>query len=274
MPIITLTTDFGLNDFHVPALKGCIYSQLPEVVVVDISHEIMPFDLLETAFVVRNSYQSFPRGTVHIIGVDALSSPHVKPMAAEIHGHYFICNDNGILSLITEGGVIHEMYEITINPYEDINYLLKDLFIPVACHLARGGKLELIGRKTSDYRVLTEYKPLEKADENSLIGMIIYIDNYGNAVTNIKKDRFHQFGKKRDFVISIRNVEFTEIKTKYTDVLGDDPDENKYHGKALAIFNSSEYLQISMYKSNLKTVGGASSLMGLSIGTQIKIVFQ
>ncbi|MDR1877390.1 MAG: SAM-dependent chlorinase/fluorinase, partial [Flavobacteriaceae bacterium] len=99
MGIITLTTDFGLDDFHVASLKGTIYSQLPEVTIVDISHQIMPFDLIQTAYILQNSYKNFPKGTIHIIGVDALPSPYVKPIAAEINGHFFICNDNGILSL-------------------------------------------------------------------------------------------------------------------------------------------------------------------------------
>ncbi|MDR2122289.1 MAG: SAM-dependent chlorinase/fluorinase [Flavobacteriaceae bacterium] len=273
MGIITLTTDFGLDDFHVASLKGAIYSQLPEVTVVDISHQVMPFDLVQTAYILQNSYKDFPERTVHVIGVDALPSPHVKPIAAEINGHFFICNDNGILSLIAGEFIPDQLVEITLNKYDDIHFLTKDLFIPVACHLARGGKLELVGRKITAYKELTQPKPVEKYEDNSITGMIIYIDNYGNAITNITKKQFYQFGKKRDFIIFVRNVQFSEIRSKYTDILDTNPDENKYHGRALAIFNSSGYLQISMYKSNLKTVGGASSLMGLDIGTNIRIVF-
>ena len=82
MGIITLTTDFGLDDYHVAALKGAIYSQILDIVVVDISHQIMPFDLIQTAYIIQNSYKNFPKGTIHIIGVDALPSPFVKSLAA------------------------------------------------------------------------------------------------------------------------------------------------------------------------------------------------
>lgn len=273
MGIITLTTDFGLDDYHVAALKGAIYSQISDIIVVDISHQIMPFDLIQTAYIIQNSYKNFPKGTIHIIGVDALPSPFVKSLAAEINGHFFICNDNGILSLIAEEYIPDQVYEITINKYDDLHFLTKDLFIPVACHLARGGKIELIGRKINSYKELTQPKPVEKSEDNSLTGMVIHVDNFGNAITNISKEQFHQFGKKKDFIIFARNVQFTEIKSKYTDILGTNSDDKKYHGKAFAIFNSSGFLQISMYKSNLKTVGGASSLMGLYIGTNIRIVF-
>ncbi|MDR1877369.1 MAG: SAM-dependent chlorinase/fluorinase, partial [Flavobacteriaceae bacterium] len=166
-----------------------------------------------------------------------------------------------------------QIIEITINKYDDIHFLTKDLFVPVACHLARGGKLDMVGRKIKSYKELMRPQPVEKTEDNSITGMVIHIDNYGNAITNITKEQFYRFGKKRSFTIFARNARFSKIKTKYTDILGSDPDENKYHGKALAIFNSSGYLQISMYKSNLRTVGGASSLMGLDIGSNIRVVF-
>ncbi|MGM5631860.1 SAM-dependent chlorinase/fluorinase [Apibacter raozihei] len=273
MGIITLTTDFGLDDFHVPSIKGAVYSQLSEVTLVDISHQIMPFDLIQTAYILKNSYKDFPEGTIHIIGVDALPSPFVKPIAAEMNGHFFICNDNGILSLLDSEFIPDQLVEITINKYEEIRFLIKDIFVPVACHLARGGTLDLVGRKIAEYKKLTQPKPVEKSEDSSLSGMVIYIDNYGNAITNISKEQFRQFGKNRKFTLFARNVEFTEIVNKYTDILDAESEENRYHGKALAIFNSSDYLQISMYKSNLRTVGGASSLMGLDIGTNIRIVF-
>lgn len=274
MGIITLTTDFGLDDFHVASLKGSIYTQLSEVTVVDISHQIMPFDLIQTAYILKNSYNDFPKGTIHIIGVDALPNTFIKPIAAEVNGHFFICNDNGILSLIAEEINPDQIIEITINKYDEIHFLTKDLFVPVACHLARGGKLDLVGRKITTFKKLTQLKPIEKNEDNSITGIIIYIDNYGNAVTNISQKQFQQFGKNRPFTLFARNTKFSKIFTKYTDLLGNEPDEKKFHGKALAIFNSSGYIQISMYKSNLKTVGGASSLMGLDIGTQIRLVFE
>jgi len=274
MAIITLTTDFGENDFHVSSLKGAIYSRMPEAVVVDISHQVAPFDLLQTSYLVRNSYQDFPKGSVHIIGVDALPNPLVMPVAAEINGHFFIAADNGVLSLIAGEFAPDAIFEITLNKYEDIHFPAKELFIPVACHLAKGGKLDLVGRKIDSYKELTQLKPVENDESNTLTGMIIYIDNYGNAVTNITQKTFYRFGKRRKFTFFVRNEQFTEIKNKYTDIIEDFSQEIKYHGNAMALFNSSGYLQVSLYKSNLKTVGGASSLLGLEIGVNVRVVFE
>ncbi|MDR3273588.1 MAG: SAM-dependent chlorinase/fluorinase [Flavobacteriaceae bacterium] len=274
MAIITLTTDFGENDFHTSSLKGAIYNRMPEAIVVDISHQVAPFDLLQTAYLIRNSYRDFPKGTVHLIGVDALPNPLEKPIAAEINGHFFIANDNGILSLIAGEFAPDEIIEITINKYEDFHFLAKELFVPVACHLARGGKIGLVGRKMDFYKELTLLKPVENIDNNTITGMIIYIDNYGNVVTNISEKLFYQFGKRRNFTFFVRNEKYMEIKNKYTDVVEDFSQEIKYHGRTMALFNSSGYLQVSLYKSNLKTVGGASSLLGLEVGVNVRVVFE
>ena len=100
MHIITLTTDFGIKDHFVSAVKGAIYTQLPEARVVDISHEISPFHITEAAYIIQNAYKSFPKGSIHIIGIDSELHPENKHIAVELDDHYFICANNGLISLI------------------------------------------------------------------------------------------------------------------------------------------------------------------------------
>lgn len=273
MSIITLTTDFGLKDPFVASVKARIYSELPDAVIVDISHGIQPFDIGEGAFIVKNSYKDFPDGTIHILGVDALINPFKKPIAALIDNHYFITADNGILSLICSEVKPNEIVEIDI-PQAQLNssFPTRDLFVPVACHLARGGKLSVIGPKLKEYKELSTLRPVVK-DDKTIIGLVIYIDNYGNAITNITERFFDSVGKKRNFRIYYRSHEFTEVYRNYTEVVKDFEKEADVTGKGMALMGSSGYLEIAVYKSNPNNFGAASTLFGLKKGTEIYVEF-
>lgn len=273
MPIITLTTDFGLKDPFVASVKARIYSELPDAVIVDISHGIQPFDIGEGAFIVKNSYKDFPSGTIHVLGVDALVNPVKKPVAAEIDDHYFITSDNGILSLICSEVAPKEIVEINL-PHVQQNSVFptRDLFVPVACHLARGGKLSVVGQRIKEYKELSTLRPVVK-DDKTIIGLVIYIDNYGNAITNISERIFDKVGKKRNFRIYHRNHEFTELYRNYSDFVKDFDNESEYLGKGMALMGSSGYLEIAIYKSNPNNFGAASTLFGLKKGSEVYVEF-
>lgn len=273
MPIITLTTDFGQKDPYLASVKARIYSELPDAVVVDVSHEIQPFDIAECAFIVKNSYKDFPVGTIHILAVDALTNPTKKPIAALIDGHYFIASDNGILSLVCSEFTPKEIIEINIPQVQENSvFPTRDLFVPVACHLARGGKLPVVGQKLSALKELSTLKPVVK-DNKTIVGLVIYIDNYGNAITNISEKIFDKIGKKRKFRIWHRNHEFTEIYRNYSDFVKDFDKESDFIGKGLALMGSSGYLEIAIYKSNPQTYGAASTLYGLRKGSEVYLEF-
>lgn len=273
MPIITLTTDFGNKDPFVASVKGRIYKELEEVVIVDISHEVEPFDIGEGAFIVKNSYKDFPEGTIHIVGVDDIITPQKKPIAAFIDDHYFIASDNGILSLISAEITPHEIVEINIPQLQvDSIFPTRDVFVPIACHLARGGKLSVVGNRMKQFNELYRLKAVVK-DDKTIIGTVIYIDNYGNAITNISQKFFDKIGKMRDFVVRYRNNEFTTIYNNYREIVKDFDKEMDDMGKGMAIFGSSGFLEISMYKGNPNTSGAASSLYGLKKGTEIYVEF-
>ena len=276
MPIITLTTDFGTKDHFVGAVKGSIYNELRDVKIVDVSHQISPFSINEAAYILKNAYQNYPEGTIHIIGVDSEISVENKPIAIQLEKQFFICCDNGILSMITNEINPEKMVEITIPESNEAKVPILDIFVKVACHVARGGMLEVIGKKIKDIKKLYEIQPLINTEQNQIVGTVIYIDNFGNVVSNITKNVFNTVGKGRDFEIIARNYSFKEIYKKYNEIVDFTvtTDKRQDDGKRLAIFNSANYLEISLYRSNLNTVGGASSLLGLKYRDNITVRFK
>ena len=275
MSIITLTTDFGTKDHFVGAIKGTIYTELPNAKIVDISHQISPFNITETAYVLKNAYKSFPDGSIHIIGVDSELNEENKHIALKLDNHYFICANNGVIALIASEINIEKLVEINIHNLVETSFPVLDVFVKVACHIARGGTLEVIGKPISDYKKLVEIQPTISADNSTINGSVIYIDNYGNAISNITKKLFQEIGKSRKYEITAGTYKFNQIYNKYSDIVDFTvAQENRQKdGTKLAIFNSANYLEIALYRSNLKTVGGASTLLGLNYRAPITVRF-
>lgn len=276
MPIVTLTTDFGEKDHYVGAVKGAIYGELEDIKIVDISHSISPFHITEAAYIIQNAYRSFPQGTVHIIGIDSELNPENSHIAVKLDGHYFVCANNGIISMLASEIKPETIVEINIHDRVESNFPVLDVFVKVACHIARGGKLGVIGKTISDIKQLTGIKPVINTEGSQIIGNVIYIDNYGNVVTNITKSLFDKTGKGRDFRITARSVNFTKIFTNYSDAINFDiaSERREEDGKKLALWNSSHNLELAIYKSNPKTVGSASSLFGLEYWDTITVNFE
>lgn len=275
MAIITLTTDFGEKDHFAGATKGAIYSELPQVKIVDISHSVSPFSTPEAAYIIQNAYSSFPKGTIHIIGIDAEINPENKHIAIKLDDHYFICANNGIMSMICSEIAPEKIVEINIHDKIQTSFPVLDVFVKVACHIARGGTLEIIGKTINEIKPIKNITPYVNDDKTQIIGSIIYIDNYGNVVTNIRRGFFETIQKGRAFEISARNYKFKTIFNKYSDIVNFDTPEEKRNdeGRGLVVFNSGDFLEIALYKSNSTTVGSASSLMGLGIMDTISVNF-
>ena len=276
MPLITLTTDFGTKDHFIGAIKGAILNELDTINIIDISHEISPFNITETAYIVKNAYKNFPKGSIHIIGVDSELSSENKHIALEMDGHYFVCPDNGVISMIASEIKPEKLVEITIHNAIISSFNVLDVFVKVACHIARGGTLDVIGKGIDDYKQLTEVHPYINEDKTQIVGTVIYIDNYGNVISNISQKLFNDIGKGREFQVIARNYTFDTIFRKYNEVVNFKiPEEQRLvDGKKLAIFNSADFLEIAIYRSNLKTVGGASSLLGLDYRDTITVRFK
>ncbi|SFZ91460.1 hypothetical protein SAMN05428642_10279 [Flaviramulus basaltis] len=275
MAIITLTTDFGEKDYFAGATKGAIHSELPDVRIVDISHLVSPFNIPEAAYIIQNAYSSFPKGTIHIIGIDSEINAENKHIAVKLDDHYFICANNGIMSMICSEIAPEKIVEINIHDKIQTSFPVLDVFVKVACHIARGGTLEVIGKNIPEIKPIKNIVPYVNDDKTQIIGSIIYIDNYGNVVTNIKRNFFEAIQKGRNFEISARNYTFKKIHQKYSDIVNFEIPENKRHdeGRKLVVFNSGNFLEIAVYKSNSDTVGSASTLLGLGLMDSVSVHF-
>ncbi len=275
MPVITLTTDFGEKDHFVGAIKGAIYSEIKEVSIVDISHQVSPFNIQEAAYIIKNAYKSFPKGSIHIIGVDSELNPENKHIAIYLNEYYFIAADNGILSFLIAEYNPQKIVEINIHDKIESVFPVLDVFVKAAGHIARGGTLEVIGKKITQIRPIKELAPIINNDKTQISGSVIYIDNYGNVITNITKKLFKSLHNGRSFELSARNHKFNVIFNKYSDAVNFNIEKNirDDDGKKLAIFNSGGHIELAIYKSNLDTVGGASTLLGLDYRDTITINF-
>ncbi|AIY14048.1 MULTISPECIES: SAM hydrolase/SAM-dependent halogenase family protein [Cellulophaga] len=276
MAIITLTTDFGYKDHFVGVIKGAVYSELADAKIVDISNEISPFNIPECAYILKNSYKSFPKGTIHIVGVDSEPTPENQHIAILVDGHYFITANNGVIGLITSEITPEKVVEINIPNPEHGSFPVLDVFVKVACHIARGGTLEVVGKLFNKLKDIREFAPRITENGNGIVGSVIYIDNFGNVITNIEKHTFEAYRKGRDFVLNARNKKITKIHNKYSDIINFDLEKDRRNGPGdlLALFNSSNYIELAIYKSDLNTVGGASTLLGLDYRDTITIDFK
>ncbi|TVZ09663.1 hypothetical protein JM80_2191 [Cellulophaga sp. RHA_52] len=275
MTILTLTTDFGYKDHFVGALKGAIFSEIENATIVDISHSINPFSIQECAYILKNSYKTFPKGTVHIVGVDAELTKENEHIITYVDGHYFISANNGVVCLITSEVKPEKIVSINIPDTKNGSFPTYDVFIKAACHLARGGKMEVVGKPFTNLKTFKDFVPQLIDGGKTIIGNIVYIDNYGNVVSNIQKNLFEAYKNGRDYEVRVRGKVLKTIHNKYSDIINFDAEKNRRNGPGdlLALFNSSQFLELAIYKSNLTTVGGASTLLGLDYRDTITINF-
>lgn len=253
--IITLTTDWGTTDFYLPLLKGEILSALPEVRLVDITHDIPRYDYIKTAFVLANSFHHFPKGTVHLIGVGSVPEAHSKYLAVLYRGHYFIGTDNGIFSLIMED---EKVTIVELGEQVNSSFPMLDIFMKPALALASGSPLSSLGKTRDGLIRSVMTKP--SYDSNLLNGNIVYMDAFDNAITNISRQIFDEVGKGRPFTLYMRKFTYniTTISKNYNDV---------DRGDMMAFFNTLNLLEIGINRGN------AGGLMGLKYRDPIRIEF-
>ncbi len=282
MSIITLTTDYGLTDHFVGALKGKIISEFPEAKIIDISHNIDPFNTSEASYVLGAAYAHFPKGSVHLIGVDSEFNKENQHIAMQWNDHYFVGADNGILSMLLQHQSPQKLVTITIHDRLPTDATDLDVLVKVACHVAKGGLLNVIGKEIKSLKQVTEMQPIVAADKNSIKGNVIYIDHFGNVVTNISKKLFLEIAKGRPYEIPLNHAKSQQktspiknIWAKYSDISKNSNYPLKTHeGDKLAIFNEAGLLEIAIFRSNPKYVGSASSLLGLGYRDIITVNFK
>ncbi|ATA77894.1 SAM hydrolase/SAM-dependent halogenase family protein [Capnocytophaga canimorsus] len=276
MSIITLTTDFGERDFSVGALKGALYRLIPEARIVDISHLITPFDILQTAYILKSAYPHFPKGSIHLIGVDAEPTPDKKHLVMQLNGHFFIGADTGIFHLLSGEDSDAVIYQLETSPINNCFSVLYD-FPKIISKIYAKTPLDKIGKKTENHFRMKHYVPEIAADKSAIYGKVIYIDHYGNVVSNITQTLFNEVGQGRKFEAIFSSYKLENIQKSYASIVNYNLPKHQrknMDGEKLMLFNSNGLLELALYKSNLKTVGGASTLMGITYLDQVTIIFK
>lgn len=255
MPVITLITDWHQDDHYTGAVKGKLISLMPEVRLVEISHQIPSFDYFKAAFILRNSYRAYPAGTVHIVGVNSEASPNIPHVAVQHNGHYFIGADNGILGIVFNGKAEKV---VCLEHSTETSFPEFDVFVDAAAYLAGGGEIERLGSILPSLFLPIAFRPT--IEENQIQGGILYVDSFSNVITNISKELFEEerHGRAFDIYVNSNHYVISKINTFYHETSP---------GELLALFNSAGLLEIAIYRGN------AAELLNLGSSAVIRVKF-
>ncbi len=255
MAIVTLLTDSGETDHYVAAIKAKILGVNPGLTLVDISHKIQPCDIAHGAFVLKSVFRDFPKGTVHLVGVDSTASSGNTSIALQLEDHFFVGADNGLLGLISEKSH-QQLVDINIiNPIGS-TFPEKDIFAPAAAKLASGVAITTLGKPLTSFKKMIGRSV--KATRKNIVGHVMQVDNYGNLITNIAKTDFDILSKGKTFTIQFSGEKFRRIHTNYFQA---------EQGDCFLIFNSTGFLEIGIYK------GRANDLLGMEYDSAVNILF-
>ncbi len=253
MAIVTLTTDFGKSDYYAALIKGALLGCSESIQLVDITHDIPTFDIVQGAFVLGNTFRAFPEGSIHLLSVNNYDG-NLAFIALEREGHYFVGPDNGVFSLIFDNPG-NEVYRL---PYDAGDpFPMKTVCCHAVEHIMAGKPLNEIGLPAGDVEQRIALQPV--ISESQIRGIVIHVDQYENAITNIGKQLFEKVGKGRKFSIQFRrNEPIRKVNNIYHEVPVGEP---------LAFFNSSGFLEIAV------NMGKASSLLGLQLDDMVQVDF-
>jgi S-adenosylmethionine hydrolase len=276
MGVITLTSDFGQRDHYVARIKASLLKLAPETTIIDISNEVDHFNIMGAAYLVRSSFSDFPEHTIHLIAVNNTLLPLSRFIVVSAHNQFFVASDNGVIPEIVAVSAIEEIRLIeAFKPQSGFHEL--DVLTKAAAHLANKGSLSVLGTETHEIVQLQSRKARLSEDQSAIEGEVIYIDHFGNAVTNIKKADVIARKNDRAVVIKARAHSVYGIENSYPSfasrLIKDTKKRNAPEGKLIALFNSSDYLQLAIYGSVPQTTGSAHSLLGLDLGTRVDLLF-
>jgi S-adenosylmethionine hydrolase len=259
--IITLTSDLGWKDYYVGKLKGSLLSHGIAALLVDITHDINNFDIAHGAFVLKNCYESFPKGTIHILSVHNFYSEGQRRFLAIMQGgHYFIGADNGQFSLLFDGNIPERCYELpelgANEPYTAIDGVLQ-VFSRAAGHLLRNLAFDTIGTPNNWILQRINIQPI--IGKHHIRGAVAHVDKYDNVILNIDRHLFERVGRGRRFELYYRRFDpISEIHAHYAEVpIGD----------VVCIFNSAGLLEIAIHLDR------AATLLGLKADDAVQIDF-
>jgi len=258
-PIITLTTDYGTNDHLVGTLKGVILKINPDVTIVDISHDVTPYDLLDGALTIGSSYSYFTARTIHMVVVDPGVGTERRPLLVTGESQYFVAPDNGVLSLVYEreenvlvrhANVEHYYLEPVSKTFHG-----RDVFAPVAAWLAKGAQASAMGEEITDYKKFAMPKP--KPGEGSTKGVVLRVDGFGNLITNFRAEDLP------GAAIENGTVQFTVGTHSVTKLV--DTFAKGSPGEAFAYIGSNGFVEIGINRGN------AAKSLAIGRGTQVTL---
>lgn len=256
MAIVTLLTDSGESDHYVAAIKARVLATNPGLTLVDITHHIRPCDVAHGAFVLRSVFREFPKGTVHLVAVDAVGNKDDAFIAVQLEDHYFVAVDNGLLGLISDK---QAQNVIELNTFQSVSATFpeKDVLAPAAAKLASGVSISTLGKPMQTFRKMTDRHV--KATRKQILGHVIRVDAFGNLITNIEKEGFDFLSKGKVYTVQFGGEKFRRIHTNYYQA---------DQGDCFLLFNSLGLLEIGIYKGN------ASELLGLSYDSPVNVIFE
>jgi S-adenosyl-L-methionine hydrolase (adenosine-forming) len=263
-PIITLTTDFGLNDHFVGTMKGVILNIAPHAEIVDICHSVQPYDILDGALALAEAYNYFPTRTVHVVVVDPGVGSARRPIIASSDRHNFVAPDNGVLSLMYAREERLHVRHVSSDHYflQPISNTFhgRDIFAPVAAYLAKGLDHEKFGPEISDYVRFNAPRP-KAVDAKTLRGVVLKVDRFGNLISNFMPNDVPALfdGQATGFKINVGKREVTSVRTSYTEGAP---------GEVFAIIGSMGYLEIAANRA------AANQLTGAAKGSEVSIVLE
>ncbi|MBI2845810.1 MAG: SAM-dependent chlorinase/fluorinase [Chloroflexi bacterium] len=258
--IITITTDFGIKDANVAAMKGVILGINPQARILDLSHEIAPQNIAEAAYVLRRGYSYFPSGTVHVVVVDPGVGSERRGLAILIGEYYFVGPDNGVFTYVLRDSssdpqrrIIHltepRFWRRRIAP----TFHGRDIFAPVAAHLSGGISIEGLGQEITD--PVTLPFPQVRKEQGRIIGHILYIDRFGNLLTDIAEEDL--LALESQIRIEIASKEIRELSPTFS---------AGQAGEIIAYIDSAWHLAIAQVEGN------AAQSLGAKIGDEIKVL--
>ncbi len=244
MKIITFISDFGQKDWFVSAVKGEILKINPEAHIIDISHNLHPFDIKQAAFILKMVYKNFPEGTIHLAVVDPEVGSKRKPIIVFSEGYYFVGPDNGIFSYIYKSNSV--IYEINVQRKVSYTFHARDIFGPVAGKLSRGIDIENLGRRINRFKKFPF--PSIRRQGKKIYGEVVYIDHFGNLITNIPT----KYSLKK---IYIEGFDFVGVKGFYA---------SGKSGEIFGVPGSSNFYEIACFKerADKKKIKSGDRLIG------------
>lgn len=260
-PIITLTTDFGTNDHFVGAVKGVILDIVPEAAIVDVTHAIQAYDVLDGAIAISQTYSYFPTGTVHMVVVDPGVGTTRRPIIASSDGYHFVAPDNGVLSMVYAKEERIHVRHVTSEHYfhqpVSSTFHGRDVFAPVAAYLAKMVDSHKFGDEIEDYVKFAAPRP-KPAGDNRLRAVVLKVDRFGNLITNLTpQDAPSLFGANPvPFKVVVGNKEITDIRNNYAEGAP---------GEVFGILGSMGYLEIVANRA------AAAQLTGAGKGSEVSI---